>query len=162
MFGRLFPKQFNNDYRGHTLAIWLLAVIVLLKILQSVNAMDLNPWIDARTIAQTADRIPIDSFTPVVADIMMLKTKVWGYDHLLLNLIAVIALIRYRTMIPFMYLVLLADQVGRRIIVAQNPIERSGEVSLALEIALLATIGAMFIGFVLSQVTPAGRAQPAE
>lgn len=36
MFDRLLPQPIDNTYRGHRLALWLLALVVSVKIVQSV------------------------------------------------------------------------------------------------------------------------------
>jgi hypothetical protein len=37
VLGRIFPKQLDNNYRGHALAIWLLVPVVLMKLIIGVN-----------------------------------------------------------------------------------------------------------------------------
>jgi hypothetical protein len=154
MMGRIFPRQFDNDFRGYAIAIWILIPVVIMKMLQSLNAMDLNPWIRLRTIQETADRLPLDKFEPAAVDIMLLKAMTWGLGHFLLTSLGAIALIRYRAMIPLVYLLLIADQAGRKLIVWLNPVARTGETTLMLEIGLNATLAAMVVGFLFALATP--------
>ncbi len=43
MLSRIFPKQIDNDNRGHQLAIWLLVLFLLAKTFASVTQIGLNP-----------------------------------------------------------------------------------------------------------------------
>jgi hypothetical protein len=62
MLDTLLPRQLDNTYRGSRLALWLFGLVVALKGTQSL-AIILNGY---RT-AKGADGIPLDSFTPAVA-----------------------------------------------------------------------------------------------
>lgn len=52
MFSRIFPKQIDNAFQGHWLAVWLLVPVVLVKL-----AMDVNSIINTRLVATSADGI---------------------------------------------------------------------------------------------------------
>ncbi|MBP6014634.1 MAG: hypothetical protein KBA31_20570 [Alphaproteobacteria bacterium] len=153
MPSRLFPPRIDNDYRGHRLAIWLLAPIMLVKFLMGLNVAGLNPWISNRWIIQIADRIPIESYGAEAASTVMFLFASWGLMLFVLSSLGIAVLIRYRAMIPLMYLLLLIEQFGRAGIISRaNPIVRAvktGDLSFAFLInwgfvALLA------IGFALS------------
>ena len=153
MLGRIFPKQLDNDYRGYSLAIFLLALIVLAKVAISVNTI-----VNTRFVIETADHVPLDSFGAGAAATIVFLFKAWGLAHLLLAALGLLAMIRYRAMIPLAYLVLLLEHIGRKtfIMIAPVPIASSGsEPSLAFVINLL-LLGGMLIGFALSQ-SPAQR-----
>ena len=57
MLGRLFPTQFDNDYDGQPLAMWLLVPILLLRLVIGFNSI-----ISTRMVAVDADGIPLKSF----------------------------------------------------------------------------------------------------
>jgi hypothetical protein len=57
---------------------------------------------------------------------MLLKTMTWGLSRFLVMVLAAIALIHYRAMIPLIYLLLIADQVGRKVIGWLHPVMRAG------------------------------------
>src|SRR5262245_37479632 len=101
MLNRIFPKQFDNAYRGYALAIWLFAAIVLLKLAMSYAAL-----FDTVDMLERADSIPLQTFGPAGAAAVLTTTKLLGLNHLLLNLLGVVILVRYRAMIPFAYLLL--------------------------------------------------------
>src|SRR5438105_15455690 len=39
MLDRLFPKTFDNTYRGHWLGIWIFTAVALVKAVQGVNSI---------------------------------------------------------------------------------------------------------------------------
>jgi hypothetical protein len=114
MLTRLFPRQIDNDYRGHVLALWLLVPLTLMKFFQGANVAGLNPWMSSRQILETADRVPVDTFGAEAASYLVLMFAAWGLGILVLGLLGIIALIRYRAMIPLVYLLLLIEQAGRK------------------------------------------------
>ena len=60
MFNRIFPKQIDNNYRGHWLAIWALLLVVVLKAIQGVESI-----VNTREVATTADGISLDGLGAV-------------------------------------------------------------------------------------------------
>jgi hypothetical protein len=103
-----------RDLSHEVLAIWILAPLALLKLVQGANVAGLNPLVASRGILETADRVPVDSFPPDAAAHLVFLFSVWGLLIFTLGLVALIALIRYRAMIPFVYLLLLIEQFGRK------------------------------------------------
>jgi hypothetical protein len=161
MLDRIFPKQFDNAYRGHRLAIWLLVPVVLVKAAQGVNSA-INP----RLVMTTADGIPVDSFNAAGAEAAVALFATLGLYVLILPLVSAAALIRYRTMIPFMYLMLPIVQLGSFALRFAHPLARSSAYH-AMPIGLYINLGflaVMLVGFALSLLraaptTPNG-AQP--
>jgi hypothetical protein len=146
ILSRIFPKQFDNAYRGHWLAIWLLVPIVLGK-----SAMGINSIINTRMVAMSADGLPLDSYAGGGAEAVVTLFSLWGLSNLLLGLQGVVVLIRYRAMIPFMYLLLLVQQIGGKALVLMHPFARTGVFTAQLGAGfILALLALTLIGFVLS------------
>ena len=101
MLNQIFPHQFDNNYRGHKIALWLFALLVLMKLGMSLSAI-----FDGDNMARSADGIPIDTFTSGGAEAVVSITALLGLSHLLLASLGVLALISYRAMIPLMYVLL--------------------------------------------------------
>ncbi len=120
MLNRIFPKQFDNIFRGHRLGLWLFVPIVLLKVLIGVRSI-----ISAREVAQSADGIPLDTYNAAGADAVVGIFALLGLFQLLLGLLGIVALFRYRAMIPFVYLVLLFQMVANRALSVLYPITES-------------------------------------
>ncbi len=77
------------------------------------------------------------------------STALLGLLHLSIALISVLALIRYRAMIPLIYVWLLFEFAGRRVLLNIYAIERTGDASTAL-IMNLALLTLMVVGFIFS------------
>lgn len=149
MLSQLFPRQFDNNYRGSWLAIWLLAPVLLLKTLMGINVSGLNPWISSRFVMVKADGIPLDTFSREAQEISVFLFASWGLGLLLLCLFAATALFRYRAMLPLAILLLTFEQIGRKIL--STLILSPGDpfsfgaiinwgLSIALAIALIASL----------------------
>jgi hypothetical protein len=108
MLNRVFPQRFDNNYRGHKLALWLFALLAFMKLGMSLSAI-----FDGYNMARSADGIPIDTFTSGGAEAVVSITALLGLSHFLLASVGVLALIRYRAMIPLMYVLLLVEYLPK-------------------------------------------------
>jgi hypothetical protein len=149
MMSRILPKQIDNAYRGYRLAIWLFVPIVLVNMIMGANTM-----IHTRDVIQGADRIPLDSYGATPARIIVNCFKSWGLGHFLLASLGCLALLRYRAMVPLMYLVLTLENGARKALQHSNPLHittSSGAPMIGARINL-ALLTALLIGLVLSLV----------
>jgi hypothetical protein len=149
MLSRIFPRQFDNAYRGHWLALWLLVPVMLMRAVEGVNSIVMT-----RQVATGADGIPLASYDPAAAATVVALFALLGLYGLILPLLGTMALIRYRTMVPLLYLLLLLVQLGSRAILMLDPITRAGvataggiPIGPAITYGLLATTA---LGLVLS------------
>lgn len=122
MLGRLFPTVYDNNYRGSWIAVWLLVPVLLWKLAIGVHISGMNPLIDNRFVMQEADGMPLGTADPEAASWIVYLASSWGFLSVLLCLLAILALVRYRAMLPLAILLLAADQIGRKIIVTVQPI----------------------------------------
>jgi len=143
MLHRLLPPRIDNTYRGHRLALWLFAALVLMK-----GGIGLGTIFNGRAAAISADGIPLDTFTPAGAQAFVALFAAWGLAQLMLNLIGLLVLIRYRAMVPFMFALLLLEHLSRKLILRILPIPRS-ETPPGFYINL-ALVAVMIVGLVLS------------
>src|SRR6185369_4922199 len=102
MLNRIFPDQFDNNYRGHWLAPWLLGLVMAVKAMQGVQSI-----INTRDVLTTADGISLAGFTPSSVDVIVALFALLGLYLLVLPLQSIVVLLRYRTMVPLMFLLLL-------------------------------------------------------
>ena len=144
MFERLLPKQFDNRFEGKRLALWLLGLLLALKIVMSVNAL-----VNTAAVATGADGFPLESYGGDGARAVLRLFAMSSLGQLALGLVGVVALLRYRAMVPFVFLLLAAEAIGRRLIARSYAIERSQDMSAGfyLNLALLALL---LIGLALS------------
>jgi hypothetical protein len=133
----------------------LLVLLLLFKTAMSVNAVGWNPLMTSGEVLQSADRIPLDTFSTNATDSAVLLFAVWGVTHLVLNVLGFIAVVRYRTMIPLIYLLMAIDHIGRRATVDAYPIIRTpiigGDVGVPVNLILIALL---LIVFGMSLATP--------
>ena len=143
MFDRFLPKHIDNTYHGYKLALWFFGSVVLMKTLMSVNAIFIG-----RYVASSADGIPLETFTPGGAQAVVSLFAAWGLAQLLICLLCALVLVRYRTLIPFMFALLLFEHLSRRLIFHLIPIARTG--TPPGSVVNLALIALMVFGLVLS------------
>lgn len=110
--------------------------------------MSVNSIFLGHKIATTTDGIPLDTFPPAAADAIVSMFAIWGFAHFMICLLCILVLFRYRAMVPFMFLFLLLEHLGRKLVLYFIPIDRSGTppgtyVNLVL-------LGVMIAGLVLS------------
>jgi len=112
MLNLLFPAQIDNRFRGQIAGIWVFGVLVALKL-----AIGFNSIFMGRQVAQGADGIPLDKFTPEAANEIVSIFALLGLLHVTMALLCVIALVRYRAMIPLLLALLLIERFARYAIV---------------------------------------------
>lgn len=151
MLTRLFPRQIDNDYRGHVLGIWLLVPLVLAKFLQGANVAGLLGTGKSRQVLEGVDKVPVGTFPAEAVSHLIFLFSAWGLGIFVLGVLGIVVLLRYRAMMPLMYLLLLIEQVGRKAL-ATIHLDRP-LVSVATTPANLINWGfllAMVIGLLLS------------
>ena len=91
MLKRIFPKRIDNHYRGYRLAIWLFVPITFMKV-----GISLVHIFYADGGAQSVSTIPLDTYTSGAAQNVIAIFSRMGLDELMLGLLFVVVLIRYR------------------------------------------------------------------
>lgn len=138
MFSQLLPRTIGNTYRGHKVALWLVGLLVFMKL-----AISLNSIFNGYSVASSADGIPLDSYPPAAARTIVSLFALLGLSHLVLCVLCILVLVRYRSLIPFMFALLLVEHLGRRLILQLMPIVRTGRppgfyVNLVLLVLMIA------------------------
>jgi hypothetical protein len=113
---RLLPKQIDNDYRGRVLAIWLLVPLAVMKFLQGANIAGLLGTGNTRRVLEAVDKVPIGGFPAEAASHLVFLFAAWGVGVFVFGILAIIVLLRYRAMIPLMFLLLFMEQAGRKVL----------------------------------------------
>src|SRR5512136_1621365 len=143
MINPFLPRQIDNTYHGYKLALWIFAVLVFMKGLISLNCI-FNGYV----VASSADGIPLDTFTPACAQMVVSNFALWGLAQLMICLLGVLVLARYRALVPFMFTLLLVEQLARKLILQFLPIVTVGKPpGLFVNLALFAL---MILGLALS------------
>jgi hypothetical protein len=143
MIDQLLPRRIDNTYRGSKLALWLFALLLFMR-----GAMSVNSMFNAAKVASSADGIPLDTYAPAAAGTIISLFALLGLAHFTLCLLGILVLVRYRSMIPFMFALLLLEHLGRRLILHLMPIVRTGTPpGFYVNLVLLAV---MLVGLALS------------
>jgi hypothetical protein len=143
MWSAIIPQRLDNAYRGQLAALWIFGAILLLK-----TGVALGTIFNGRAAAQSADGVPLQTFGAAGADAVITLFALWGLSQLIVSVIGALALVRYRAMVPLMFVLLLAYQIASRFVLSGRPIVAAGPhpgtyVNLALLVALI-------VGVVLS------------
>src|SRR5262245_7643239 len=130
----------DNVHRGSRIAIWLLVPIVIVNMIMGANTM-----IHTRDVIQGADNIPLGTYAATPARIIVNCFKSWALGHFLMASLGLLALVRYRAMIPLMYVVYTLENLARKALQRSNPLHittKSGEPSIGaiINLALLVTL----------------------
>ena len=118
MLERLFPKTADNDYRGNRIALWVFVPITVATLVRSGIHI-----FRADGGAQSIATIPLDTYSDPAATAVILVFALWGLSQLLLGLLYLVVLVRYRALIPLMYLTLILEYGGRLALGAWKPLE---------------------------------------
>jgi hypothetical protein len=153
MLSRLFPRRVDNRFVGHRAALWLLGLYVALKLVMSVNAI-----FNTRMVA-AGDGLALDRFGAEAGRTVLMLFALMALGQLMIALLALAALIRWRALVPFAYLLLIAEHGLRRIIVGGHAVAgaEATTAAIALNYGLLALLAA---GLLLS-LLGAGRGEVA-
>ena len=151
MLDRIFPAQFDNRLEGRRAALWLLGLLLALKLVMSLNSI-----FNTESIAAGADKFPLASYGADGARAVLMLFALHSLAELMLALVGVVALVRYRAMVPLIFLLLTAEQVARRVIVQGYAVERSAP-STAGFIINASLLALLVGGLVLSLIPSRGK-----
>lgn len=106
ILSRIFPKNINNDYKGYKIAVYVFMLYSLVSIVRSCihffsadGGIGSIAHIDLSQGGQT----------------IIFFAALWGSSQLILAFMQILVIIRYRTLIPFMYILLFLEYCFRAI-----------------------------------------------
>jgi hypothetical protein len=138
----LLPLRVDNTYRGHKLGLVLFGLFIFLKVIMSLRSIT-----NGVSIA-IGDGIPLDTFPPPAAQAYVSLFALFGLSQFMLCLLSILALARYRALVPLMFALYLMEFLGRRLILQFMPVERTETpVPTIINLVLLAV---MLVGLALS------------
>jgi hypothetical protein len=121
MFDKLLPPAFDNTYRGYSAALWLFGLVAGVKIVQSLAVI-----VNGYGTARDADGIPIAIYTPDAAQQMVALFAQGSLWRLTFSLFCVVVLMRYRSAVPLMLVLLLLNYLASQLIFQLVPLARTG------------------------------------
>jgi len=143
MLETLLPRHADNTMRGSRIALWLFGLVVLLRLVIGLNSI-----FNTREVASGADGIPLDTFTPAAAQTAETLFALLGLGHLTLAVLGLLVLVRYRALVPLMFVLLLLQQLGRILILHFRP--HAGALTPSGSAVTYVLLAAMALGLALS------------
>ena len=120
MLDRLFPKAVDDRFEGRRAALWILWLLAVLMLIVGTRSI-----LAAEAVAVGADGIPVHDFGPVGARTVLMLFALDSVGTLTMGLLSVAVLIRWKALVPFLYLLLLGGQIVRRIVIQAYAIPRA-------------------------------------
>lgn len=145
MLQNLFPARVDNEgYAGLGAALWLLGVILLLKTIMGVNGT-----LNAAEVASGADGVALAGLPDDAAATILQLFRGLSIGQLPLVLVGTAVLLRWRSLAPFLFLVLIAEQLSRRAVAAAYAAPGAATASIGTWINL-GILAALVAGLLLS------------
>ena len=143
ILSRLFPARIDNAYQGSRIALGILGLLIAVRTMQSVMIL-----VNGYSIAQSADGIPLETYPAAAAQTIVALFTLSAVNRLVISLICVVVLVRYRRAVPLMFVLLLVTYAAGQLVGRVVPIVRVGQPPAA--IMNLTLLGLTIIGLVLS------------
>jgi hypothetical protein len=121
MFDKLLPQRIDNTYRGYKVALWLFGLVVGVMITQSVFII-----FNSYSTVMNADGIPLDTYPPAAAQTIVALFALRALSRLIISLLCVLVLVRYRSAIPFIFALLMLNYLAGQLIFQFIPLVRTG------------------------------------
>ena len=143
MFDKLLPQPIDNTYRGYRVALWLFGLVVGVTITQGLFVI-----FNGYSTIMSADGIPLNTYPPAAAQTIVALWAQRGLSRLIISLLGVLVLVRYRRAIPFMFVLLMLNYLASQLILQFVPVVRTG--TPPGPIVNLVMFALMIIGLALS------------
>ena len=117
MVRRILPEKVTNEFRGHGFTKWAFYLITAVTIGRSLIHVFLFDG-GAGSIAG----IPLGGYSTGAANAVVFVFGLWGLSQLLMALMYVIVAIRYKSLIPLMYCLLVLEYAARLILGFLRPL----------------------------------------
>jgi hypothetical protein len=136
---RVLPATVTNEYQGARFALWFFVALTAFTLIRSLIHI-VAPDGGAQSIAT----IPLDSFSPNGAAAVIHLFGLWGLSQLVVGSLYVVALARYRSLIPLLYLLAIVEYAVRLLLTVAKPMQIAGTAPGAVgNYVLIPTLGLM-------------------
>ena len=143
ILGRLLPARIDNTYQGSKIALWILGLVVAVRMMQSVMIL-----VNGYSIARTADGIPLESYPAAAAQTIVALFALSAVNRLMISLVCVVVLVRYRSAVPLMFVLLILTYTAGQLVGRVITIVRVGQPPAAVVNLSLLTL--TILGLILS------------
>jgi hypothetical protein len=114
IFATLLPASADNTIRGMKLPVYVFAVIAMVSTIRSLIHL-LAPDGGAGSIAGM-------DLSVAGAQGIIFSFALWGSAHLIYALIQLVVVFRYRSLVPFMYVLLILETLLRELVGHMKPV----------------------------------------
>ncbi len=117
---KLLPREANNDYQGSPIALycfWLLMAPFTFR--SFVHCLK-----DDSGVNSIATMV-LFAGTPDPNQAVYMFSSLWGSQQLVMLLLYLVVLLRYRNLLPLMYVLVLAESVFRMVVATIHPLAES-------------------------------------
>ncbi len=118
---RLLPDAIDNQYYGFKIAQYAFlfqTIATLVRSLIHVFAPDGG--------AQSIATIPLTSYPGDAAATVILMFSLWGLSQLLMGIVYLVVYLKYKSLIPAMYLLMIVEYAMRIVVGQMKPVVTSG------------------------------------
>ena len=115
------PKTVTNEYKGKNIALYAFYIIIAITMGRSLIHM-LAPDGGAQSIAT----IPLDNYSGAAKATVIYMFATWGLSQLIMGVFYLIAAVRYKSLIPLMYIFIAFEYLMRMVIGHMKPITLVG------------------------------------
>ena len=139
MLERLTPRNLDDGFRGHRAALWLFVPIVSMRI-----AISLLHIFSADGGAQSISTMPLDSYPAGASQNVIAMFARMGVEQLVLGILCLVALLRYRALVPLMYALICLQYLADEALARFKPLSlaaTSGASTPALVLTVLSIAG---------------------
>ncbi len=141
LVNRVFPENFNNEFKGHRLSLWFFYALTALTLWRSQHHLFAEDG-GAQSIAS----IPLDSFSASAGATVVSVFALWGLSQLIIGFVYLVVCLRYKSMIPLMLLLGVFEYLMRFAYVGVfKPVETVGTApGAAMNLPMLLILLVMF------------------
>ena len=118
---KLMPDSIDNRFRGKKISQYAFLIITVVTIVRSLIHV-IAPDGGAQSIAT----IPLDAYSTEAAAAVILMFSFWGLSQLLMGLVYIGVYVKYKSLIPMMYVLLIIEYAMRIVIGQMKPIVTTG------------------------------------
>lgn len=100
----IFPKQMDNQFKGYKIALYAFYILTAVTLWRSQHHL-----FAADGGAQSIASIPVDTFTQAGAQAVIGVFGLWGLSQLIIGIIYLLIALRYRAIVPLMYVLMIVE-----------------------------------------------------
>ena len=121
MLKRVFPAALDNHFPGHRIALYAFYALTALTLWRSQHHL-----FEHDGGAQSIASIPLDTYSSNAAGTVVGIFALWGLSQLIIGLFYLLAAIRYRSLIPLLYVLFTLEYAMRFWVGTNKAIETAG------------------------------------